>query len=98
MENSNYISSHRNWLTRFEESAEFDRFSIISVGFLLIGIVGGITVGMFVHAHIWQIAVIAVCTMLSLSTMLAVMPMKYIIRATLVTLAIDLLFIIVNSI
>mgnify|MGYP000253275714 CR=1 FL=1 len=92
MENSKYTSSHGNWLTRFEENAEFDRFSIISVGFLLIGIVGGITVGMFVQAHIWQIAVIAVCTMLSLSTMLAVMPMKYIVRATLVTLAIDLLY------
>jgi len=98
MENSNYTTSHSNWLTRFEENAEFDRFSIISVGFLLIGIIGGITVGVFVKDHIWQIAVIAVSTMLSLSTMLAVMPMKYIVRATLVTLAIDLLFIIANSI
>ena len=98
MEQTNYTSSKGNWLTRFEEQAEFDRFSIISVGFLLIGIVGGITVGVFVKEHIWQIAVIALCTMFSLSTMLAVMPMKYIVRATLLTLAVDLIFIIVNAI
>jgi hypothetical protein len=41
-----------NILTRLE-NAEFDRFSIISVGFLLIGIVGGITVGMFARDHLW---------------------------------------------
>ena len=85
-----------NWLTRFEANAEFDRFSVISVGFLLIGIVGGITVGMFAHNHIWQIGVIAGFTMLSLSMMLAVAPMKYIVRTTLLALAIDVLFMLIN--
>jgi len=65
-------------LTRLE-NAEFDRFSIISVGFLLIGIVGGITVGMFARDHLWQIGIIAGLTMLSLSLMLAVAPMKWIV-------------------
>ncbi len=97
MENQHNTTAPGNWLTRFEENAEFDRFSIISVGILLIGIIGGITVGVFVQEHIWQIAVIALCTMLCLSTMLAVMPMKYIIRSTIVTLAIDLIFILVNA-
>jgi len=80
-----------NILTRLE-NAEFDRFSIISVGFLLIGIVGGITVGMFARDHLWQIGIIAGLTMLSLSLMLAVAPMKWIVRSTVLALLVDVLF------
>mgnify|MGYP000433151903 CR=1 FL=1 len=93
---NNTSSQGGNWLTRFEENSEFDRFSIISVGFLLIGIVGGITVGIFSREHLWQIGVIAGCTMLSLSMMLAVAPMKYIVRTTILALAVDVLFMLMN--
>jgi len=82
-------------LTRLE-NAEFDRFSIISVGFLLIGIVGGITVGMFARDHLWQIGIIAGLTMLSLSLMLAVAPMKWIVRSTVLALLVDVLFMAIN--
>lgn len=94
--NTQIKTTEGNWYTRFEENAEFDRFSIISAGFLLIGIIGGVTVGMFASQHIWQIGVIAAFTMLSLSLMLAVAPMKYIIRLTIVTLLVDVLFMLVN--
>ncbi|MEX2597296.1 MAG: hypothetical protein WEC59_10250 [Salibacteraceae bacterium] len=90
------LKEEKSFLERFSDDAEFDRFSIISVAFLLIGIVGGITVGFFAHEHIWQIGVIAGLTMLSLSLMLAVAPMKYILRATILALAVDVLFIVVN--
>lgn len=80
----------------FNERAEFDRFAVISVGFLLIGIVGGISVGLFAYEHIWQIGIIAVATMLSLFLMLAVAPMKYIIRSAIAALLIDVIFILVN--
>jgi hypothetical protein len=86
----------KGFIERFNERAEFDRFSVISVGFLLIGIVGGITVGVFAHDHIWQIGIIAGVTMLSLSLMLAVAPMKYIIRSTIAALLVDVLFILIN--
>lgn len=82
-------------MTRLE-NAEFDRFSIISVGFLLIGIVGGITVGMFARDHLWQIGIIAGLTMLSLSLMLAVAPMKWIVRSTVLALLVDVLFMAIN--
>jgi hypothetical protein len=85
-----------NWLSRFEYNAEFDRFSVISVGFLLIGIIGGITVGVFARDHIWQIGVIAGVTMFSLSMMLAVAPMKYIVRSTILAIAVDVLFMLMN--
>jgi len=93
---TNTSSQGGNWLTRFEENSEFDRFSIISLGFLLIGIVGGIAVGMFARDHIWQIGVIAGFTMFSLSMMLAVAPMKYIVRSTILALAVDVLFMLMN--
>lgn len=96
MPTSNTIQPSGNWLERFESNAEFDRFSIISVAFLLIGCLGGITVGVFANEHIWQIGVIAGATMLSLSLMLAVAPMKWIIRTTLLTLLIDVLFIVLS--
>ncbi|MBT3646826.1 MAG: hypothetical protein HN542_01145 [Flavobacteriales bacterium] len=78
------------------ENNEFDRFGIISFGFLIIGIVGGITVGVFVKDAIWQIGVIAAFTMLSLSMMLAVQPMKWIMRTMALAIIVDLIFILVN--
>ena len=85
-----------SWLSRFNARAEFDRFSIISVGFLIIGIVGGVTVGISAFEHIWQIGVIAGITMLSLSLMLAVAPIKWILRSIVAAVAIDLLIILIN--
>ena len=86
----------KSFIQRFNERAEFDRFSVISVGFLLIGIVGGITVGIFAREHIWQIGFIAAVTMLSLSLMLAVAPMKYIIHGMIAALLVDVFFILIN--
>ena len=81
-----------------EEEMEFNRFGIISVGILLIGTIGGLTVGFSALQHLWQIAVIAVFTMVSFSLMLAVAPMKWIIRTTALALGIDFLIIILNLI
>ena len=93
MENTQQTS--RNIWQRLEND-EFDRFGIISVGFLIIGIIGGMTVGIFVQDAIWQIGVIAAFTMLSLSMMLAVQPMKWIMRTMALAVVVDLLFIVVN--
>lgn len=79
-----------------EEEMEFNRFGLISVGFLLIGTIGGLTVGLSAFHHLWQIAIIAVCTMLAFSLMLAVAPMKWIVRTTALALIVDFLFIALN--
>jgi predicted lipid-binding transport protein (Tim44 family) len=86
------------WWDKQAESAEFNRFGIISMGFVLIGIIGGIAIGISAFAHIWQIAVISVFTMLSLYLMLAVAPMKYILSATALALAVDVLIVLLNTI
>lgn len=84
------------WLVKLEKQAEFSRYAIISVAFLLIGIVGGITVGFFIHAQIWQLALVTGTTMLSLTLMLAVAPMRYILITTAGALMIDLLLMIAS--
>lgn len=89
--------SQQNWLAKLEAQAEFNRYGIISIGFLLIGIVGGITIAVSAFDHLWQITVIAMFTMLSLSLMLAVAPMKYILRVTAITLMLDLLILVLNA-
>jgi len=84
-----------SFLSRLENN-EFDRFGVISVGFLLIGIVGGMTVGISAYAHIWQIAVIVAFTMFSLSMMLAVAPMKIIVRSVIAAMLVDVLILLLN--
>lgn len=95
---ANKTVSQQNWLTRLEAQSEFNRYGITSMFFLLIGIFGGITIATSAYAHLWQITVIAMLTMLSLSLMLAVAPMKYILRVTAVTLLIDLLILMFNAV
>jgi hypothetical protein len=94
----NRTTTTQNWLNKMEAQSEFNRYGIISVGFLLIGILGGITIAISAYAHLWQITVIALFTMLSLSLMLAVAPMKYILRVTAVTLLLDLLILMLNAV
>ncbi|GEM_PF-1929496 len=81
-----------------EEEMEFNRYGIMSVGILLIGTVGGLTVGLSAFHHLWQIAVIAVTTMIPFSLMLAVAPMKWIMRTLMACIALDLAFVILNLI
>lgn len=80
-----------------EANSEFNRYGIISMAFLLIGIFGGVAIGLSAYAHVWQISVIAVLTMMSLSLMLAVAPMKYIIRVTAAALLLDIIIVVLNA-
>lgn len=89
-------NSLANLLTLDEDSLEFNRYGIISVGILLIGIVGGLTVGLSASQHLWQIAVIAISTMIPFSLMLAVAPMKWVMRTLICTLALDLIIVALN--
>lgn len=93
---SQFASNSKTWLERLEQKSEFNRYGIISMLFLLIGILGGITIAVSAYAHLWQISTIAILTMLSLSLMLAVAPMKYIIRVTAAALILDLFILVLN--
>lgn len=71
--------------------AEFNRFGLISVVLLVVGCLGGLTVGMGAVNEIWMLVMVIIPTMLTLSLLLAVAPMKLIIQSAGVAVAVDIL-------
>lgn len=71
---------------------EFNRFGWIAIILLVVGCLGGLTVGMGALGSTFALIVILNPTMLTLSFLLSVAPMKWIALATIVTVSIDLLF------
>lgn len=94
-----WIEQNEEPMTHTEEKkglygqAEFNRFGYISAILLIVGCLGGITVGLGAVEHVWSLALIVIPTMLTLALLLAVSPMKYIINAAFVTIAVDILMI-----
>jgi hypothetical protein len=74
--------------------SEYNRFGLIPILILLVGCLGGIAVGMGAIKDTWALILVVFPTMLTLSLLLAVSPMKWIYKATSFTLVIDLLLII----
>ncbi len=75
------------------QNTEFNRFGLISAILLIVGCLGGLTIGMGAIEHVWMITLVIIPTMTTLSLLLAVAPMKLIITAGSVAVLIDLLFI-----
>jgi hypothetical protein len=71
---------------------EFNRFGWIAIILLVVGCLGGLTVGMGALQSTFALIVILIPTMLTLSFLLSVAPMKWIATSTIVTVGIDLLF------
>lgn len=80
------VNQNKSW----EKDAEFNRFGLISVVLLIVGCLGGITVGMGAIDHLWSLTLVIIPTMTTLSLLLAVVPMRYIFYATLVSILIDI--------
>ena len=76
---------------QWENEAEFNRFGIISVVLIVVGCLGGITVGMGAVEYIWSLILVVVPTMTALSLVLALAPMRYIIYATAASVLIDII-------
>lgn len=75
---------------------ELNRFGTISIIILLIGALGGITVSQGAGSSWIQLAILVVPMMTTLVLLLAVMPMRLILNATIVTLVIDVVVLIYN--
>ena len=71
---------------------EFTRFGWIAIILWVVGCLGGLTVGMGALQSTFALIVILIPTMLTLSFLLSVAPMKWIATSTIVTVGIDLLF------
>jgi hypothetical protein len=92
MENSTSISF---WDKIFGD-AEFNRYSIISMTIIVIGCLGGITVGMGAVNSIFQIIMVVFPTMMGLALILGMAPMKYILNVCALAIIIDILLLIYN--
>lgn len=80
--------------SEFSKQAEFNRYGLISMIILIVGCLGGGAVGCGAINHVSTLILVIVPTMLSLSLILAVAPMKWIINVSIVSVLIDLLLII----
>lgn len=83
------VNQTQNW-----EEIEFNRFGIISIALLIVGCLGGITVGMGAIEYVWSLILVLIPTMTTLSLLLAVAPMRYIIYATATSVIVDILLLI----
>jgi len=74
--------------------SEYNRFGLIAALILLIGCLGGITVGMGAIKDTWALILVVLPTMLTLSLLLAVAPMKWIYKAASIAILIDVLLLV----
>jgi hypothetical protein len=84
------------WDKFFAGGAEFNRYSIISGVLLIVGCLGGLTVGMGAINNIIQLIFVVVPTMATLSLLLALAPMKQVLNLAAITVIIDLIILIIN--
>tara|TARA_B100000508_G_scaffold141092_1_gene146428 strand:- start:90869 stop:91162 length:294 start_codon:yes stop_codon:yes gene_type:complete len=84
------------WDRFFDGGAEYNRYAIISAVLLIVGCLGGLTVGYGAIDHLYQLFLIIIPTMTTLSLLLAVAPLKYILNMAALTVVIDVVFLIIN--
>jgi len=75
------------------KESEFNRFGLISIILLVVGCVGGIAVGLGAIKYVFTLVLVVVPTMMTLSLLLAVAPMKWIWRGAIISVSIDMLLI-----
>jgi len=75
------------------KEANFNRFGLISAILLIVGCLGGITVGLGAVNDIIALTAVVIPTMTTLCLLLAVAPMKYIINVGILAISIDVILI-----
>lgn len=76
------------------KEANFNRYGLISAILLIVGCLGGITVGLGAINDTVALIAVVISTMTTLSLLLAIAPMKYIINAGIIAVSIDVILII----
>lgn len=94
---SNEISAQNGfWDKMFNGNLELNRYAIISAVLLVVGCLGGLTVGYGAINHTWQLIVVVIPTMTTLSLLLAVSPLKWILNMAVLSVLINVSIIIMN--
>jgi hypothetical protein len=83
-----------NKTSEFDRYLEENRFGTISIVILIIGCLGGITVGYKAIENIFTLSLVIIPTMTTLSLLLAVAPMKWIIKMASLSVIIDIILLI----
>ncbi len=81
-------------LDSFFSASEFNRFGLTFVILTLVGCLGGIAVGFGAVKSTFLLSIIVVPTMATLSLLLAVSPMKWVLSIAAISVLIDVLIII----
>jgi len=76
---------------------DMNRYGIISMLLLIVGILGGVAVGSGGINSTIQLIFLATTTMAALSMILAVAPMKYIVYSSMLAVFIDLIILAINA-
>ena len=80
-------------IAKLISDSEFNRFGLIFVILTIVGCMGGIAVGQGAVGSTFLLSLIIIPTMTTLSLLLAVAPMKWILTAASISVIIDLLVI-----
>ena len=87
------MSNHTIFQSNFYSNLEFNRFGWIAIILTVVGCLGGLTVGLGAIENTLTLVAVVIPTMITLSLLLAVSPMKLILNAALISISIDLLLI-----
>jgi hypothetical protein len=83
----------QNKLDRLFSDSEFNRFGLICVILTVVGCLGGIAVGLGAIKNVVSLSAVIIPTMATLSLLLAVSPMRWIMTAATVSVSLDLILI-----
>lgn len=83
-------ATHTAVQSKFWQMIEFNRFGFIAMLLTIVGCSGGISVAYGAHNELFQIALVAFPTIITLALILAVAPMRLIVWLSALCLAIDL--------
>jgi hypothetical protein len=78
-------------LSEFDKNLDANRHGLICIILLIVGCLGGITVGLGAINNVFTLILVVVPTMTTLSLLLAVAPMRWILTMTYVSVIIDVL-------
>jgi hypothetical protein len=84
------LLKRKKMFEKLVKEMEFNRFGWIAIILLVVGCLGGLTVGMGALKSTFALIMILIPTMLTLSFLLSVAPMKWIAIAAMVTVSVDL--------
>jgi len=83
----------QNKFDRLISDSEFNRFGLICVILTIVGCLGGIAVGLGAINNVVSLSAVIIPTMATLSLLLAVSPMRWIMTAATVSVSLDLILI-----